>query len=436
MPTDATISIKLPPLAFYQHEALYARARWVVTEGSTKCGKTYPCLIWLLDQAITLGKPNRAFWWVAPVFTQADIAFRRMETEILRRADPSGRIWKVDKVKRCITLANGGMIWFKSADNADSLYGEDVYAAVFDEASRAGRDAWTAVRSTLTATGGQCRIIGNVRGRKNWAYELARKAQGGEANMHYAKMTADMAVKAGIFPESELDDARAMLPEQVFRELYYCEPSDDGANPFGLSHIAACVGPLSNREPVAFGVDLARAIDWTVVIGLDEDCRVCVSERWQGESWDMTERKLTDLIQNRPTFADSSGVGDPIVERLSREMNQVEAFPTGVATRKQGIIEGLAVDIQKHAVMFPDGPIRAELECFEYQLTSTQRVRYSAPDGMHDDCVVALGLAVAKWHSRNQNRPGVAFTHERSLRSSVGTFTNKRTDAEWAWNGN
>ena len=34
-----------------------------------------------------------------------------------------------------------------------------------------------------------------------------------------------------------------------------------------------------------------------------------------------------------------------------------------------------------------------ELETFEYVYTRTG-VRYSAPDGLHDDCVCALALAV------------------------------------------
>jgi len=47
------------------------------------------------------------------------------------------------------------------------LYGEDVYGAVIDEASRMKEDAWTAIQSTLTATRGPVRIIGNVKGEKN-----------------------------------------------------------------------------------------------------------------------------------------------------------------------------------------------------------------------------------------------------------------------------
>jgi hypothetical protein len=56
-------------------------------------------------------------------------------------------------------------------------------------------------------------------------------------------------------------------------------------------------------------------------------------------------------------------------------------------------MEGLAVAIQSRAIRYPDGVIVSELEAFEYEYTRTG-VRYAAPEGLHDDAVIALGLAV------------------------------------------
>ena len=57
-------------------------------------------------------------------------------------------------------------------------------------------------------------------------------------------------------------------------------------------------------------------------------------------------------------------------------------------------MEGMAVAIQRGEVSYPDGPIVAELEAFEFEYSKTG-VKYSAPAGLHDDCVMALALAVA-----------------------------------------
>jgi hypothetical protein len=76
------------------------------------------------------------------------------------------------------------IISFKSGEKPDNLYGEDVWAVVVDEASRTREEAYWALRSTLTATGGPIRIIGNVKGRKNCFYA---KSKGGLCSPLVAK---------------------------------------------------------------------------------------------------------------------------------------------------------------------------------------------------------------------------------------------------------
>ena len=92
-------------------------------------------------------------------------------------------------------------------------------------------------------------------------------------------------------------------------------------------------------------------------------------------------------------LVDSTGVGDPIVEMLQKHVgNRIEGYTFNQGS-KQKLMEGLAVAIQQRTITFPDGPIRQELQEFEYEYTRSG-VRYSAPEGFHDDCVCALALAV------------------------------------------
>jgi len=53
----------------------------------------------------------------------------------------------------------------------------------------------------------------------------------------------------------------------------------------------------------------------------------------------------------------------------------------------------LAMVIQSDEITYPSGAIVAELDAFMFEYTRTG-VRYSAPEGVHDDCVMALALAV------------------------------------------
>ena len=236
---DFTIEYERPLLYPKQLAAIYDDHRYSIIEASTKSGKTAGCIAWLIEQALA-GRAGWNYWWVAPVSDQALIAFRRA-----MRALPQD-VFTTNISLKTITLINGAVIWFKSGDKPNSLYGEDVYAAVIDEASRMKEDAYIAIRSTLTYTRGPIRVIGNVRGRKNWAYQLARRAEHGDPEMGYHKIVANDAVDAGVLEAKEIEDARSQMPETAWRELYLAEPSDDGGNPFGLQHIAACVAPLSD----------------------------------------------------------------------------------------------------------------------------------------------------------------------------------------------
>lgn len=370
---------------FYPRDRSGALARFSFIEASTKTGKTVGCIAWLFEQAL-FGKRHQNYWWVAPVYGQAKIAYTRM-----KNAYPDGTFISNEGDLKLTLVKIGTIIWFKSAEKPNNLYGEDVFAAVYDEASRGRPESWYALRTTLTATRGACRFIGNVKGRKNWFYALARKAEAGEPGNAYFKIIAADAVAAGILAAEEIEGARRDLPEQVFRELYLAEPSDDGGNPFGLAAIAKCVRPLSTKPVAGWGWDLAKHVDWSVGIGLDDAGSTAAFERFQNP-WDETMKRIIRATGRKKALVDSTGVGDPIVELLQKEPGTSFEGYAFTPSSKQKLMEGLAVAIQGEETSFPDGPIRQELENFEYEYTRTG-VRYSAPEGFHDDCVCALALA-------------------------------------------
>lgn len=382
-----------PALAAYQLAHVFCPERISVIEASTKVGKTVSCIAWIIEQAMLTGQPGRKYWWIAPSFSQAKIAHGRCKRGLYPIESRS-----TNETTLSINLLNGATIEFKSGEIPDNLYGENVYAVVIDEASRVREEAWFAVRSTLTKTKGFVRIIGNIKGTKNWAYRLARRAEAGEQDMHFARLTCADAVKAGILDQEDIDRAKRELPEKVFNELYLSIPNEDGNNPFGLSHIRECLVPiLSTKAPRVFGIDLAKSIDWTVVIGLDQAGNVCSFDRWQGP-WTETKNRILGMVGSTKTLVDSTGVGDPVLEDLQRTRGGVFEGYTFGSESKQKLMEGLTVAIQQRKVHFTDNVIKAELDSFEYEYRGSGGrslgVRYSAPEGSHDDCVCALALAV------------------------------------------
>lgn len=395
----ATIKINYnrPPLYDYQRDILDSLARFTCTEAATKVGKTASHVVWLFEEALKCTM-NQSVWWVAPTFSQAKIAFDRMKVQISDRS-----FYKANETNLVITLVTGVKIHFKTGEKPDNLYGDDVYACVVDEASRCRESAWHALRSTITSTGGKMKFIGNVRGRKNWFYKMCVKAKAGlDPNYAYFKITAYDAAAAGMMTKDgrpfieEIEDAKRDLPESVFKELYLAEASEDGSNPFGLAYIAQCCYPLSSQPAICYGIDLAKSIDYTAIVGLDKNASVSDFRHFR-KDWRQTTMEITGLPRNTPIAIDSTGVGDPIGEDVARVMDNVELFKF-TQRSKQQLMEGLAMAIQKRLITFPEGLIRDELESFEFEYTRTGVV-YSAPVGDHDDAVCALALAWHKWQT-------------------------------------
>ena len=242
---ELEVSYQRPQVFDKQREFIDDPARFTYIEAGTKSGKTIGMIIWLHEQIIQSGGIRKNFWWVAPYYTTTKIAFDRwwqfipLETRKLFR-----------KKETDLTIEypiTGHKIYFKSAEKPDALYGEDVYAVVIDEASRMREEAWNVIRTTITATKGRAKIIGNVKGKKNWFYRDARRAkENGDA--YYLLTSYDNPY----LDKEEIDRARKDLPEQVFNELYMSKPMDDGGNPFGIDHIRRNVQKaLSTKEPKA-----------------------------------------------------------------------------------------------------------------------------------------------------------------------------------------
>ena len=390
-----------------QREAIFDPARICVVEGGTKSGKTVSVLAWLFEQAFEYGKDGRNFWWIAPVFGQAEIGYRRSVIKLR----PIARLCKFNQTTLTITLPNEARVVFRSGERPDDLYGEDVYAAVMDEASRMREEAWHAIRSTLTKTRGPVRIIGNVKGRKNWFYTLARAAEAGADGMAFHRITSYDAVEAGVLDRDEIEMSRRDFArlgrEGVWRQLYLAEAADDGDNPFGLEAIRACVASLSSKPPLVAGVDLAGrgAVnlnqggdaldrDYTAIVMLDREGTATSVDRFRASHTD-TEAAIVGKVGRVAALIDSTGTGDAIVERLQRRGDmRVEGY-TFTERSRQDLLEHLALLIGEEAVHFPDGTLRAELESFEFDYTRTG-VRFVVPPGQHDDLAFALALAARK----------------------------------------
>lgn len=311
-------------------------------------------------------------------------------------------ISKCDRRNQIIHFQTGGLIEFWSLEKPDAGRSRKYHTVVIDEASvvRGLKDRWEmAIRQTLTDYKGRAWILGTPKG-QNYFHQLFLKGQRGDDGwMSWRLGTIDNPTIPDL--EAELLEAKKDLPEAVYNQEYLGIPADDGGNPFGLAEIRACFGEKSEDEPIWFGWDLAKSHDWTWGVGLDDTGRQAFNERFQ-RPWGETKEAIIEHTDWNPALIDSTGVGDPIVEELVAEGANFEGFKFS-QTSKQSLMMGLRSAIQQGRIVYYDESLKSELESFMYEYTPGGGVRYTAPDGMHDDGVMALALAVEKMRRGGSN---------------------------------
>jgi hypothetical protein len=91
-------------------------------------------------------------------------------------------------------------------------------------------------------------------------------------------------------------------------------------------------------------------------------------------------------------------MGEPVIEQLIREGLPVQPFLTTNAT-KASAIDALTLAFERGELRILNDPVQiGELQAFEAERLPSGLTRYGAPEGMHDDTVMALALA---WQSMN-----------------------------------
>ena len=374
-----------------QLEVLSHPARFKAADCGRRFGKTIMGENWLSEGACNEGGEN---WWISPIYPQSKAVFRDM-TAAFRRGGADAAFKDVSQSEFRIEFVNGAVVHFKSGDNPETLRGAGLKRVVVDEAARVKRDVWEEVlRPAVSDTGGKVLFISTPKG-KNWFYALWIRGQD--------KLQSDF--KSWKFPTSDnpkvspedIEQARQSLPVDVFNQEYLAEFLENSAGVF--RNIPACIGscreePLPGKAYFA-GLDLARLTDFTVLSILDQAARQVYWDRFNLLDWTVQKERIIPVIRRYKARlnVDSTGVGDPIYEDLRRAGLDVMGYKF-TADSKKKLIETLMIGFDQKKLSILDEKIQTnELDIFEYTIGSSGMVHYSAPEGYHDDTVIALALA-------------------------------------------
>lgn len=299
-----------------------------------------------------------------------------------------------------IAFVNGSELWFKSADNPDALRGRGIDFLVIDEAATVKREAWeNALRPSLSDTRGKAVFISTPKGH-NWFFEMWTR--GNDPKYSDYKSWSYPTSANPFIPKSEIEQAKQTLPIAVFEQEYLAVFREDVGSVF--REVESCIsGSLSKamaKIHYVAGVDLAKHVDFTVICILDQDGHLVAFDRFSKLDWVFQRKRIYALCERYKArlLLDSTGVGDPIYDELRREQLRVEGYKFTSASKKD-LIENLSIMMENKQISFPNIPeLVNELKLFGYSTTAGGTVRYGAPEGYHDDCVIALALAA--WQVR------------------------------------
>ena len=384
------IKIQLPKPHTNQQKILDSKAKYKVILAGRQFGKSLLCLIVAISRMLE----GKKVAYITPTFLPLGKEF----FDALLKYLPEQIISKSNAAGFSIELITGGSIRFFSGESLSRFRGiTKISLLIIDEAAHIANlksEFGTAIMPTLLAANGDIIAISTPAGREMF-YSLYEKGLNGVENWESFHFTS---YDNPTLPQEALENLKSTLTEFQYQQEMLAIA---GSNANGVV-ATECINnniiqELSTKEPVCFGVDLAKYSDYTVLVGLDEDGSMCYFQRFQ-KPWEQTKELIADVANRYPRipfYLDRTGVGDVVTEQLQLTCGNINGFLISTETKPK-IIYGLVKAIEEGLTKYNEACAN-ELHTFEYKYSSTGYLSFAAKQGFNDDIILALAIA---WHHR------------------------------------
>lgn len=375
------LKLKLPALHAGQMQVLKSTAKWRILLCGRRWGKSFICQSLSIQTMLKGGSVA----YITPNYSLGEDFYRDFINQL-----PEPAIAEANKSSLYIKLITGGTLKFFSGEATRGIRGRQFDRIIIDEAAFIDdlENIWAgAIMPTLATTNGDALFVSTPNG-MNFFHSLYLKGKYNEPNyqsFHFPSHTSPFVSK------EFLEATRKTISEEQYKQEYLAEPMSSTGNPFGIHHIALnTLVDLSTKPTVAFGIDVAKSHDYTVIIGLSESGRMTYFDRFRGE-WSIIKEKIKALPKDIIKAMDTTGVGDVVFEDLVTTVDNLHSFKFSGKSKPE-LMRELIVDVQAGKLKYND-VTADEMKVFEYTLTSTGHPKYEAQSGYHDDCICALALA-------------------------------------------
>lgn len=302
-----------------------------------------------------------------------------------------------------IYYKNGVIQRFVGSEDPDKHRGTNPFDVVFDEYAEQTAAIWEAIfQPVLMENGGTATFVFTPKG-KNHAWKLLQMAKDNPLWFVSEKGVKDTEV----FGKEELSEIQRNTPSALFAQEYEIA-FNEAAGAF-FRRISNNLYDKEQQQPeygdFQLGVDLAKYQDFTVLTPFNLNTfRAYKQDRFNQIDWNLQKARIeaTALRYKARVKIDATGVGDPIVEDLkARGLNitDEDAIKFTEVTR-MNLLNHLAMMLEQDKIQIPnDQGLIDELEAFQYSLSPLGKIKVGVPEGLHDDRVFSLALAV--WGASN-----------------------------------
>jgi phage FluMu gp28-like protein len=398
----------------YQARLLRDKSKRIVVRWSRQSGKTTTIAIRAIWFAVS--HPKTLTLIVAPSFRQSMIMSDRLQ-DFLSNLPRKWRDFFIEKQQRTVVRFKNGSRIIALPNSPQLLRGHTAHQVIATEAGFFPEDDlvfYSVLYPMLATTDGILIVESTPWSRQSVFYRMCVAE---EFSKHTVKW--EQVVNAGLIKQSFIDEMRAQLPDERFRREFSVQFIEDVDTWLTQSLIVSCIDSQLDfrdfREPALqgnfyIGVDFGKHQDHSVIVVVqktDKSLKLIHVHRFSlGTEYGSVIGYIKSL-QDRwqgviAVFADTTGVGDYIVEDMKKSGIRIVTGVTFTVPNKEEMATILREKMRAGELRIPYVPARtahdvdltAELNIERFELLKTGHIRFTHPEGNHDDVFWATALAV------------------------------------------
>lgn len=346
---------------------------------------------------------NTKNYCLSPSFKQAKNIYQTIVDAIIK----SGVVKSKNKSDLVITLINGSTINFKSAEQREQLRGYTADFVCVDEAAYIPDSIfhiilpWTdAKKAPLLMVSSPFVKNGFFFQYYSYGIEKSHNTVTIDWSNDYYKESIEQILSA-----EKLEEYRQVLPRNVFLTEYLGEWLDDEGTVF--TNIKACLKncQISSGDKLYVGIDWSNQgeHDYTVISAFNQHGNQVLLKYFNNKTpltqIQLIVQQLEPLASQIAVIAcESNSIGEPYTALL-KEKSQILAqkvayFNTNNTSKNAGVLNLQTAMENGDVTIWDDEKQKSEFSYFSATYNpKTRNVSYAAPQGLHDDIVMATMFA-------------------------------------------